>query len=120
MSRHSVRLKHAVERSMRLKRFERGRIEVAVDDAADADIAGALGQKLTELTGERWIVSVSQGGGAPTLRETYEAEQAQLKAEVVREPLVKTLLESFSDAEITTVRVNPTSTGTGADKAEGE
>jgi DNA polymerase-3 subunit gamma/tau len=106
MGRHSVRLKHAVERSMRLKRFERGRIEVALVDDAEADIVGALGQKLTEVTGERWIVTVSEGGGEPTLREAHQAEQARLKGEVAADPLVKTLLESFPDAEIGEVRVN--------------
>ena len=117
MARHSVRLKHAVERSMRLKRFERGRIEVTLADGAESDVAGALGAKLTEVTGERWIVVVSDGATAPTLREAYEAEQARLKAEVSGDPLVKALLASFPDAEIGEVRVNREDDGR---KARGE
>ncbi|MEO1102491.1 MAG: DNA polymerase III subunit gamma/tau [Pseudomonadota bacterium] len=102
----SVKLRIAVERHMRLKRFEMGRIEVSLDEAADGTIAGALGAKLTELTGERWIVSVSDGAAAPTLREKFEDEQARLKAAVREEPLVKAVLDTFADADITEVRHN--------------
>nr|WP_232372388.1 DNA polymerase III subunit gamma/tau [Acuticoccus mangrovi] len=104
IGRHSVRLKHAVERSMRVKRFEKGRIEVSLEAGTPTDIAGALGAKLTEVTGERWLVMVSEGSTAPTLRETYEAEQARLIEEAKGDPLVRALLERFDDAEITAVR----------------
>jgi len=89
---------------MRLKRFEPGRIEVSLSDAAEADIAGALGQALTALTGERWIVTVSEGAAAPTLRERREAAEAALRESAREEPLVRAILERFDDAEVGAVR----------------
>jgi len=100
----NVRLRRAVERDMRLKRFEPGRIEVSLSDAAEADIAGALGQALTALTGERWIVTVSEGAAAPTLRERREAAEAALRESAREEPLVRAILERFDDAEVGAVR----------------
>ena len=100
----SKSLKRAVEKDMRLKSFARGRIEVTLSEGAPANAAGLLGQKLTELTGERWVVVVSDGATAPTLRETFDAEQDCLKAQVRDAPLVRALLQRFPDAEITAVR----------------
>ncbi|WP_108662307.1 DNA polymerase III subunit gamma/tau [Acuticoccus kandeliae] len=106
IGKESVKLKRAVERDMRLKRFERGRIEVTLEGDAEPGVVGALGKKLTEITGERWIVTVSDGAKAQTLHEAHEAEQAELKEAVRKTPLVRALLEKFGDAEITMVRNN--------------
>ncbi|GAB5374924.1 MAG: DNA polymerase III subunit gamma/tau [Acuticoccus sp.] len=105
----SVKLRLQVERHMRLKHFEKGRIEVSLSEAAEPTVAGELGQKLTELTGERWIVSVSEGAAAPTLRERQEAEQARLKDGVRDDPLVRAILSRFDDASIDVVRENTVS-----------
>ncbi|WP_420394468.1 DNA polymerase III subunit gamma/tau [Acuticoccus sp.] len=104
---HSLRLKHSVERDMRLKRFEEGRIEVSLEPGAAPDCAGTLGQKLTEITGERWIVTVSEGATARTLAEVEASAQAQLRAEAAQEPLVRAILDRFPDATIAEVRTNP-------------
>ncbi|MEM9223560.1 MAG: DNA polymerase III subunit gamma/tau [Pseudomonadota bacterium] len=102
----NVRLRRAVERHMRIKKFQPGRIEVSVDDLAEPNVAGDLGAKLTELTGTRWIVTVSEGADGQTLHERHEEEQAQLKQAAKEDPLVKAVLEQFADAEITSVRRN--------------
>ncbi|ORE92424.1 DNA polymerase III subunits gamma and tau [Stappia sp. 22II-S9-Z10] len=104
MGSHSLILKKAVEQDMRLKSFAQGRIEVSLTDSANAAAAGQLGAKLTEVTGERWIVSVSDGATGPTLYEVRAAEQLRLKAEAQTDPLVRAILERFSDAEIKEVR----------------
>ncbi|WP_244935002.1 DNA polymerase III subunit gamma/tau [Acuticoccus sediminis] len=104
MGSHSLILKQAVEQHMRLKSFAPGRIEVSLTENANAASAGQLGQKLTEITGARWIVSVSDGSTAPTIHEVRTAEQIRLKAEAGDDPLVKAILERFSDAEIVEVR----------------
>lgn len=105
----SVKLRLQVERHMRLKKFEKGRIEVSLSEAAEPTVAGELGQKLTDLTGERWIVTVSEGAEAPTLRERHEAEQMRLKDSVKDDPLVRAILSRFDDAAIDVVRANAAS-----------
>lgn len=96
-------LKMAVERYMRPVRFEEGRIEVAMTPGAPAGIAGDLGKKLSDWTGQRWMVSVVQAEGAATLHEQEEADKAQKMAEIRAHPLVAAALETFPGARIVDV-----------------
>lgn len=96
-------LKMAVERYMRPVRFEAGRIEVAMTPGAPAGIAGDLGKKLSDWTGQRWMVSVVQAEGAATLHEQAEADKAQKMAEIRAHPLVAAALETFPGARIVDV-----------------
>ncbi len=117
----NVKLKHAVERDIRLKRFEPGRIEVSLNPGAAPTLAGELTAKLKEITGERWVVTVSDGATAPTLREAYEESQFRAIAAARDEPLVKALLDQFADAEVTAVRDRRDDTpATDAPRARGE
>lgn len=96
-------LKMAVERYMRPVRFEAGRIEVAMTPGAPAGIAGDLGKKLSDWTGQRWMVSVVQAEGAATLHEQAEADKAQKMTEIRAHPLVAAALETFPGARIVDV-----------------
>src|ERR1700730_3114296 len=53
--------------------FEPGRIEFRPATGAPRDLASRLGQKLTEWTGTRWVVAVSQEDGTPTLEQQQQA-----------------------------------------------
>jgi DNA polymerase-3 subunit gamma/tau len=79
-------------RTVRLVKFEEGRIEFN-PDKAPADLAGQVGKKLTQWTGQRWVVSVSNAPGEKTL---HEQEQDHYK----ENPLVKSLIEAFPGAKI--------------------
>lgn len=96
-------LKMAVERYMRPVRFEAGRIEVAMTPGAPAGIAGDLGKKLSDWTGQRWMVSVVQAEGAATLHEQAEADKTRKMAEIRSHPLVAAALETFPGARIVDV-----------------
>jgi len=96
-------LKMAVERYMRPVRFEAGRIEVAMTPGAPAGIAGDLGKKLSDWTGQRWMVSVVQAEGAATLHEQAEADKTRKMAEIRAHPLVAAALETFPGARIVDV-----------------
>ncbi|MBO6756475.1 MAG: DNA polymerase III subunit gamma/tau [Roseibium sp.] len=100
-----IPMKVAIERQMRLVKFEPGRIEIQPTEDAPPDIAGAFGRKLTEWTGMRWIVSVSPFGGRPTLHEEREANQAQLLSDARAHPTVAALLSQFPGAKVVDVRV---------------
>ena len=56
-------------------------------------MAGKLGAFLKEHTGERWVVSISNEAGEPTL---YEQSIAKASAD----PFVKSILDSFPGAVI--------------------
>jgi DNA polymerase-3 subunit gamma/tau len=87
-----------------LVHFERGRIEVRPAASAPRDLANRLGQLLSEWTGSRWLIAVSEAEGEPTLREQEEGRQRDLRNEVTSHPLVQAVLETFPGATIAAVR----------------
>lgn len=103
-----IPLKVAIERQMRLVKFEPGRIEIQPTEDASADIAGEFGRKLTEWTGTRWIVSVSRAQGRPTIHEEREANREMLLSDARAHPTVAALLGQFPGAKIVNVSVQET------------
>jgi len=87
-----------------LVQFEPGRIELRPASGAPLDLANRLGQALSEWTGNRWLVAVSEAEGEPTLREQEERRQRDLRNEVTSHPLVQAVLETFPGATIAAIR----------------
>jgi DNA polymerase-3 subunit gamma/tau len=84
--------------------FEPGRIELRLASGAPRDLANRLGQLLSEWTGSRWLIAVSEAEGQSTLREQEEHRQRDLRNEVTSHPLVQAVLETFPGATIAAVR----------------
>jgi DNA polymerase-3 subunit gamma/tau len=97
-------VKTALERDLRLVRFEDGRLEVALEPGAAKSLAGDLARKISAWTGRRWMVVVSAEQGAPTMRAQTEAHNAEVKRGVTADPLVQAVLGRFPGAEIVAVR----------------
>ncbi len=87
-----------------LVHFEPGRIEVRPASGAPRDLTNRLGQLLSEWTGSRWLIAVSEAEGKPTLREQEEGRQRDLRNEVTSHPLVQAVFETFPGATIAAVR----------------
>jgi DNA polymerase-3 subunit gamma/tau len=98
-----------------LVHFEPGRIELRPEAGAPRDLAGRLGGLLQEWTGERWVVSVSDVPGAPTLRSQQQEYEASRRAAAQQDPLVRAVLETFPGAKMVARRDQPTS---GAERPE--
>ncbi len=90
--------------NVRLVGFEPGRIELRLDDKARPDLPGHLGGLLSEGTGRRWVVSVSQAEGAPTLNQQAESAERERRTRIERHPLVRKALDTFPGAEIRDIR----------------
>jgi DNA polymerase III subunit gamma/tau len=89
---------------LHLVAFEPGRIEFRPAEGAPRDLASRLSQCLSEWTGTRWVVAVSQAEGAPTLQQQEERRDRALKSEVAMDPLVRAALDAFPGATIAAVR----------------
>jgi DNA polymerase III subunit gamma/tau len=100
-------IKSALERDVRLVRFEDGRLEIALEASAPKTLSGELAKKLSQWTGRRWMVIVSAEPGAPSLRTRAEIRKAELKHDVRGDPLVQAVLARFPGAEIVDVRTPP-------------
>jgi DNA polymerase-3 subunit gamma/tau len=95
-----ITAKIALERDVRLVRFEDGRLEIALEPSASKTLAHDLSRKLGSWTNKRWLVVISQEQGQPTLRAQSEAREAELKRGVRGNPLVQSVLQRFPGAEI--------------------
>jgi DNA polymerase-3 subunit gamma/tau len=104
--RRDMTAKFALERDVRLVRFEDGRLEIAVAPSAPKTFVHDLQRKLTEWTGKRWIVIVSKEKGAPTMRAQAEARQAEAEREAESDPLVQAVLKKFPGAKVVAVTQN--------------
>jgi DNA polymerase-3 subunit gamma/tau len=110
-----VSLKSALERDVRLVRFEDGQLEIALEPSAAKMLVGELSKKLHDWTGRRWMVVVSAEPGAPSLRSQADERKTQLKSDARSDPLVQAVLTRFPGAEIVEVRPAGGAPAAGAD-----
>jgi DNA polymerase-3 subunit gamma/tau len=96
-------LKAALERDVRLVRFEEGRIELSLTETGSRTIANDLTRALQQWTGERWMVALSSEEGALTLHEKAVAAERERKEGAVNHPLVQAVLSKFPGAQIVNV-----------------
>jgi DNA polymerase-3 subunit gamma/tau len=97
-------IKTALERDVRLVRFEDGKLEVALEPGAAKTLIGELSRKVSQWTGRRWMVAVSTEQGAPSVKAQSEARRAELMRGVAADPVVQAVLNRFPGAEIVDVR----------------
>lgn len=102
--RREVGLKAALERDVRLVRFEQGQIEFALAEGGNSGLAAQLSRQLQEWTGQRWIVALSSAEGAPTLAEVARERAEERRNDAQAHPVVKALLSRFPGAIVTAVR----------------
>jgi DNA polymerase-3 subunit gamma/tau len=103
--RRELKLKHALEHSVRVIRFEPGRIEIALTADAGTHLAGELSARLDEWTGRRWMIAVGSEAARPTIAETRRSARAALLDDARADPTVAAVLSRFPGAEIVDVRV---------------
>jgi len=108
-----IKLKLALEENVRLVTFRPGHIELNLLDGAPRDLANQLGHKLQAWTGTRWMVSVSDQAGEPTLGDQRREREAEMRAQVEQHPLVRQVFQHFPGAEIVGVSELDTSAGQG-------
>jgi DNA polymerase-3 subunit gamma/tau len=99
-----IQTKTALERDVRLVRFEQGRLEFALSPGASPALPAQLARKLQDWTSARWLVALSSEKGAPTLREQAETRENEKRVGVQAHPLVRAALEHFPGAVIVAVR----------------
>jgi DNA polymerase-3 subunit gamma/tau len=99
-----IQLKLALERDVRVVRFEDGAIEFATVAGAPAHLPQTLTRRLQEWTRRRWVVAVSNEGGAASLKELADAKAREAIDGVRADPLVRRALDVFPGAEIIAVR----------------
>src|SRR5262249_38900036 len=95
-----ILMKSALERDVRLVRFEEGTLEIALEPSARKTLVTDLQRKLAEWTGKRWGVVVSREAGEATGTAQLAAQKSELEQGVRADPLVQAVLSRFPGAEI--------------------
>ncbi|WP_424985560.1 DNA polymerase III subunit gamma/tau [Microbulbifer sp. S227A] len=99
-----VKLLVEVESGLRLISYQPGRIEFSPADGAPTDLAQRLGTRLQGWTGNRWAISVSATGGAPTIADIRDQAENALREKAEAHPLVQAVIARFPKARITDIR----------------
>lgn len=103
-ARRDILMKTALERDVHLVRFEDGRIELRLAAGGRPSLANDLAAALTAWTGRRWVVTLSQDEGAPTLAEDSRLASETRRENAAADPFVREALSRFPGAEIVDVR----------------
>jgi DNA polymerase-3 subunit gamma/tau len=87
-----------------LVRCEQGLLELRVSADAPANLAGRVGQCLTEWTGQRWVVSISPAQGAPSLAEEDRDAEIKRRDRAREHPLMQAVFTAFPEAKLVALR----------------
>jgi DNA polymerase III subunit gamma/tau len=99
-----IQVKTALERDVRLVRFEPGVLEFSLAPGGSPGLAANLTRKLQDWTGQRWMVALSSAPGAPSLLEQAAAKEDEKRIGVQAHPLVRAALDLFPGAVVVAVR----------------
>ncbi len=99
-----VKLLVEVETGIRLVRYAPGRVEYEPAPGAAGDLAQRLAGRLQGWTGVRWVVTVVNEGGAPSIAEMRDATARAAEAEALAHPMTQAILQAFPGAELVEVR----------------
>lgn len=93
-------LKNCLENDTHLISYEPGQIRLRFLPAVPKETARRLRDLLTLWTGMPWDVKTGDEQGAPTIRESTQKVRAEIRAQLLADPLVQTALATFPEAEI--------------------
>jgi DNA polymerase-3 subunit gamma/tau len=90
--------------SVRPVSFQPGHLQIKVEPGAAKDLPNRLSKFLATATGQRWMITLAETGGAETLGEQRVAAEKARREEIQRSQMMRSILDSFPGAEIEQVR----------------
>ena len=95
-----------IRNHVKLVSLKPGNLQIGLVGAAPDQLAGDIARYLSQWTGHRWLVSLSESGGAQTLAEEQRDADEKLRDTIASEPLVAQILDIFPGASIDEIK-NP-------------
>lgn len=80
-----------------------GRLEIKLVGDAPNELPGQLAKALSEHTGQRWMVLLSEAAAQPTLHETTQNQLSAERLAAAEHPLVAEILVRFPGAQVSAV-----------------
>jgi DNA polymerase-3 subunit gamma/tau len=98
-----------IRNHVKLVSLKPGNLQIGLVGAAPDQLAGDIARYLSQWTGHRWLVSLSESGGAQTLAKEQRDADEKLRDTIASEPLVAQILDIFPGASIDEIK-NPEAT----------
>jgi len=93
-----------IRNHVRLVSIQPGSLQIALTNNAPDQLAGDLAKYLSQWTGKRWLVSLSDGEAGPTLAQVAQEQQEAKRANIAKTPVVAAILEIFPGSEIEDIK----------------
>ncbi|MCK5424298.1 MAG: DNA polymerase III subunit gamma/tau [Emcibacter sp.] len=87
-----------------LESFAPGRLDIRLKEQAPKNLTGKMIELLKQWTGKSWIISLTMAQGDDTLFEQNEESARQLRERLMKNPLIKAVLDQFPGAAISDIR----------------
>ena len=97
-----------IRNHVKLVSIKPGNLQINLVGAAPDQLAGDIARYLSQWTGQRWLVSVSETGGGKTLVEKQRDADEKLRVAVANEPLVARIMDIFPGANIDEIKTPET------------
>ena len=104
-SKKEIKLKYELENNVNLVSFENMRIEISFNDELDKEFIKNLTSKLNEWTSDRWLITLSQKKGGPTIKEKNINFKNELIQNAKKDKVFSNVTENFTDAELIEVKI---------------
>ncbi len=98
-----------IRNHVKLVSLKPGNLQIGLVGAAPDQLAGDIARYLSQWTGQRWLVSLSESAGSQTLAEEQRDAHEKLRDTIAIEPLVAQILDIFPGASIDEIK-NPEAT----------
>jgi len=98
-----------IRNHVKLVSLKPGNLQIGLVGVAPDQLAGDIARYLSQWTGQRWLVSLSEAGGSQTLAEEQRDADEKLRDTIASEPLVAQILDIFPGASIDEIK-NPEAT----------
>ena len=87
-----------------LVKFEQGHLSLRLKEGAPPNLLGQMSDRLSQWTGQRWVISLSREEGEPTLADKQQSQEQAVFNEVSTHPAVAEALKAFPGAKIVDIR----------------
>ncbi|MDC0993355.1 DNA polymerase III subunit gamma/tau [Alphaproteobacteria bacterium] len=98
-----------IRNHVKLVSLKPGNLQIGLVGVAPDQLAGDIARYLSQWTGQRWLVSLSESAGSQTLAEEQRDAHEKLRDTIAIEPLVAQILDIFPGASIDEIK-NPEAT----------
>ena len=101
-----LKLKYELETNVSVVSFADQKIEISFNENLDKYFVKELSFKLSEWTGQRWIIAFSKKIGQLSKKQRKHLDKSKIIEETKKEDIYKKVLESFPDAELVDVKLD--------------